>query len=62
MSAVTGIADRATEGLHYSASSNGGPPPRQSGPSPLVVLGAAFLLGVLVARLIDWRTHAHPRD
>jgi hypothetical protein len=42
-------------------------PPRVSpsrkggGPSPWLVLGAAFAVGVLTARVIDWRSHAHPR-
>lgn len=31
------------------------------GPSPWAVLGAAFAIGVLTARVIDWRSHAHPR-
>ena len=32
-----------------------------SGPNPLLVVGAAFALGILLAKLIDWRGHAHPR-
>ena len=31
------------------------------GPSPFVVAGAAFAVGTLLAKLIDWRSHAHPR-
>jgi hypothetical protein len=31
------------------------------GPNPFVVVGAALVLGVAVAKLIDWRGHAHPR-
>ena len=31
------------------------------GPNPFVVVGIAFLLGVVLAKLIDWRGHAHPR-
>ena len=31
------------------------------GPKALVVVGAAFVVGVLVAKVIDWRGHAHPR-
>jgi hypothetical protein len=31
------------------------------GPSPLAVVGAAFVVGVLIAKVIDWRSHAHPR-
>ena len=30
--------------------------------NPFVVVGAAFALGVLVAKAIDWRSHAHPRE
>ena len=32
------------------------------GPSPPLVIGAAFLVGVAVAKALDWRGHAHPRD
>ena len=32
------------------------------GPSPLLVVGAAFAAGILLAKVIDWRGHAHPRD
>jgi hypothetical protein len=33
----------------------------KSGPNPFVVAGAAFALGTVLAKLIDWRGHAHPR-
>jgi len=29
--------------------------------NPFVIAGAAFGVGVVVAKLIDWRSHAHPR-
>ena len=32
------------------------------GPNPLLIVGAAFVAGIVVAKLIDWRGHAHPRD
>jgi hypothetical protein len=32
------------------------------GPSPWLVVGAALVVGVLLAKTIDWRGHAHPRD
>jgi hypothetical protein len=32
------------------------------GPNPLVVVGAAFVAGIFIAKVIDWRGHAHPRD
>jgi hypothetical protein len=31
------------------------------GLSPIVVIGAALAAGVLLAKLVDWRSHAHPR-
>jgi hypothetical protein len=31
------------------------------GPNPFVVVGAAFAIGTVLAKLIDWRGHAHPR-
>jgi hypothetical protein len=37
-------------------------PRTRGGPNPFLVLGAAFALGVAVAKFIDWRGHAHPRD
>jgi hypothetical protein len=37
------------------------PPPPSSGPTPLLVIAAAFALGLIVAKVIDWRGHAHPR-
>ena len=33
-----------------------------SGPNPLVVVAAALAVGIFLAKLIDWRGHAHPRD
>ena len=37
-------------------------PPGEGGPSPWLVIGVAFAAGIVVAKLIDWRGHAHPRD
>jgi hypothetical protein len=37
------------------------PKEKGSGPNPFVVIGAALVLGVAAAKLIDWRGHAHPR-
>ena len=31
------------------------------GPNPFVVIGAALVLGVVLAKWLDWRGHAHPR-
>lgn len=32
------------------------------GPSPFLVVGAALVAGIVLAKIIDWRGHAHPRD
>jgi hypothetical protein len=31
------------------------------GPNPLVVIGVAFVAGIALAKVIDWRGHAHPK-
>jgi hypothetical protein len=36
-------------------------PPGGRGPNPFVVVGAAFAAGILLAKVVDWRSHAHPR-
>jgi len=35
--------------------------PKSGGPNPYLVVGAALVLGVAVAKWLDWRGHAHPR-
>jgi hypothetical protein len=32
------------------------------GPNPILVVGVAFVAGIFLAKMIDWRGHAHPRD
>lgn len=56
------------------ASNPGPPPPAPSatapkprskssgGPSPWLFVGAALVAGVVAAKVLDWRGHAHPRD
>jgi hypothetical protein len=46
-----------------SAATNGprATPRTKRGPSPFVVIGATAAAGVLLAKIIDWRGHAHPR-
>jgi hypothetical protein len=40
------------------------PKPRgkKSGPSPFLIVGVAFAAGIVLAKIIDWRGHAHPRN
>jgi hypothetical protein len=32
------------------------------GPNPWLVVGVALAVGIVAAKWIDWRGHAHPRD
>jgi hypothetical protein len=32
------------------------------GPNPWIVIGVALAVGIVAAKWIDWRGHAHPRD
>ena len=32
------------------------------GPNPFLVLGVAFAAGILIAKIVDWRGQAHPRN
>jgi hypothetical protein len=34
---------------------------QHGGPNPFIVIGAAVVLGVVAAKVVDWRGHAHPR-
>src|SRR5438477_2657132 len=39
------------------------PKPKESGgPNPWLVVGVALAAGIVLAKWIDWRGHAHPRD
>jgi hypothetical protein len=35
---------------------------RRAGPNPILIVGAALVAGIFLAKMIDWRGHAHPRD
>jgi hypothetical protein len=35
---------------------------RGGGPNPFLVAGVALAAGIVLAKVIDWRGHAHPRD
>jgi hypothetical protein len=69
------IVRRAKGELPKDAEPSAGAPPRplapsgpqhapqkgKRGPNPFAVAGAAFGAGILLAKAIDWRSHAHPR-
>ena len=38
------------------------PKGRGGGPNPWLVAGLCFAAGIALAKWIDWRGHAHPRD
>lgn len=40
----------------------GGGPKRGQGLSPFLVLGVALAAGIVLAKIVDWRGHAGPRD
>jgi hypothetical protein len=70
MSAVDALADKAeadSEPREAPApsgpqlGSRPSPAKRAGGVNPFLVAGAALVAGVLFARWIDWRGHAHPR-
>lgn len=46
---------KAKPSKQQSSGGNGG------GPSPFVVIGIALVAGVVLAKWLDWRGHAHPR-
>jgi hypothetical protein len=35
---------------------------KTGGPNPFLVVGVALAAGIVLAKLVDWRGHAHPRD
>jgi hypothetical protein len=49
---------------HGTVAPSGGRPKRRGrgGPSPFLVIGIAFAVGVALAKIIDWRNDAEPRD
>ena len=49
---------RAPSGPQLGPRSSGG---KSRGPNPFVVVAAAAAVGVLLAKIVDWRGHAHPR-
>ena len=34
----------------------------KGGPNPFLIVGVALAAGIVLAKWIDWRGHAHPRD
>jgi hypothetical protein len=64
---VKAKGEAPTDGPVRSAPSSG-PQPAQPTPkkksgglSPWVVIGAALAVGYVLAKVLDWRGHAHPR-
>lgn len=45
-----------------SAPQLGARPTIKDGPNPFAVVAGALAAGIALAKWIDWRGHAHPRD
>jgi hypothetical protein len=60
MTNVQHIVDRAAGRGTTGNSTNGGPPAAGDGTRLAIAAAIAFVVGVVVARWLDWRTHAHP--
>lgn len=56
-------AEPGTGGERRAPSGPQHPPAKiaQADTNPFVVAGVAFATGTILAKLIDWRSHAHPR-
>lgn len=53
----------SSEPVAPSAPQLGARPKRKGvGPNPFLIVGAALVAGIVLAKVIDWRGHAHPRD
>jgi hypothetical protein len=37
-------------------------PKGKGGPNPWIFVGVALAAGIVIAKWVDWRGHAHPRD
>jgi hypothetical protein len=61
--APTDLPPRSTGGATASPQVDRGVPKarRRGGRSAWLVLGAAFATGYAIAKVVDWRGHAHPR-
>jgi len=55
---TTGDPPAAPSGPQLGPRSSGG---TSRGPNPFAVVGVAAAAGMLLAKLVDWRGHAHPR-
>jgi hypothetical protein len=38
------------------------PKGKRRGPPPVAIVAAALVAGIVLAKVVDWRGHAHPRD
>ena len=53
-------AEQVREIPPVEVGSNGRPEVRR-GPSPFLLIGVAFAAGVVLAKVLDWRSRAEPR-
>ena len=54
------IVDAGTEAQPPSAHDSGRSG-SSGGPNPIAIAGVAFVVGIFLAKFVDWRGHAHPK-
>jgi hypothetical protein len=56
------MAPKNQKPAHGSVRPTGKPPkePGKGGPSPFLIIGIAFAVGIAVAKIIDWKNDADP--
>jgi hypothetical protein len=57
-----GRAPKNQKPTQGSVSPTGKPPKNNSAPSPFLIIGIAFAVGIAVAKIIDWKNDADPDD
>jgi hypothetical protein len=59
---VKGMAPKNQKPAHGSVRPTGKQPkePGKGGPSPFLIIGIAFVVGIAVAKIIDWKNDADP--
>jgi hypothetical protein len=55
------IAAEQVQEIGQTEAESNGRPPRRRGPSPFLFIGVAFVAGVVLAKVLEWRADVEPR-